>query len=470
MTSIFPKLGSVYEMDNIIISFLGNDNAGLLNLSAVNRKADQVISNYFFRKCFEQQHPHLANRNNIFKVLRECHPSNCWKVACCLLAKRDSRNTALHASFLQKGVPFIISVLQTQKSELEEKNRAICGSHCQDPSSPIDKAWKAYAKRKEEADAYNSKFEELFAPFEELIDSLLPEESLLPDASILEVALAKMSIKSQLGFLIGSNVVGEFFTNHSDQEIIERFLAAPMIGEIQSQLLSYCDRLEHGEISNQLEAKIKLLPACITQLIPSVRLIVNLAKEVNVWSENDGMTTGMLRDNYDELERKRKGYVNALEGIDRELAQFNPSSDTLDRLMSALTKHGLNLCNEYHFAMALEQGLVRLSALEECSGLIHRIIDGMEEPTPIVLDRIRGLINLNSLQIATFVWGHLYHLCAQGVHEDRWSEKHFPEHLMTLGMLVSDAVSQVQYGLTASSLPYIGISDIVGDKITYRKF
>ncbi len=468
MASIFPALTSVYEMDDLIISFLGNDNASLLNFSAVSHKAHEVLSNDFFRKCFEQQHPHLGNRDNIFNVLRESHPNNCWKVACCLLAKRDPGSTALHASFLQEGVPFIVSALQTQKSQLEEKNRAICGSHCQDPSSPIDQAWKAYAKRKEEADAYDSKFKELYAPIRKLFQSFLPDDV----NSNIRIQLASM-LQSQTAPLFGNDEVGEFFKSHSDQEIVDLVMDSPRIGQIQSQLLSYCDQIEHEEVRNQQEAKIKLLPASITQLIPSVRLIVNLFKEMNVWSGNDAMTVEKFRDDYEQLERKRKGLVNALEGIDRELTQFNPSSDTPDRLMSALKKHGLNLCHEYHFTMALEQRLVRLSALEECSGLIQRIIDGIEEPTPIVLDRIRGLINSNTLRIVTFVWGHLYHLCAQGVHEDRWSEKHFPEHLMILGMLVSDAVSQVQYALeetnTGSYLPYIGISDIVGDKITYRK-
>src|SRR5271170_3060931 len=104
MASIFPKLNSVYEMDDLIISFLGKDNASLLNFSAVCRKAHEVVSNDFFKKCFEQHHPHLANRNDIFKALCEYHPNICWKVACCFFSKSTPPDRLnLNYSFLQEA-------------------------------------------------------------------------------------------------------------------------------------------------------------------------------------------------------------------------------------------------------------------------------------------------------------------------------------------------------------------------------
>jgi hypothetical protein len=112
ITPIFPR--SSHDAESQIISFL--DDRNLVVLSGVNRSAYHVLSNKFFNQCFADHHPYLAKFDNVFKVLRDGHPNNCWKVVCCALSERYLR---ISPSFVREAVPLIREHLISKKMQYE---------------------------------------------------------------------------------------------------------------------------------------------------------------------------------------------------------------------------------------------------------------------------------------------------------------------------------------------------------------
>lgn len=144
--SIFPN--SVLDIDKQILSYV-SDPTVLVALSGTNRAAYQYLTNSeFFKNLFSKLHPQLAAREQTFQMLRENHPTNCWKVACSVLYKGEFKPGA---SFCAG----IVDSLKEQKNQLEEELKKICGSGYADPNSPIDQAWKAYEKNKQAFEAMN---------------------------------------------------------------------------------------------------------------------------------------------------------------------------------------------------------------------------------------------------------------------------------------------------------------------------
>lgn len=124
--SIFPNF--IPELEDMIIANLSDDTKSLLNFSAVSRRAHAVVTNSFFSKeHFEQKYPDLAKSEKIYQVLRECYPTLCWKVMCCLQSTHPSR-FSFKRDFLVQAVPSLRKSLQLQKENLLKELRDICGS------------------------------------------------------------------------------------------------------------------------------------------------------------------------------------------------------------------------------------------------------------------------------------------------------------------------------------------------------
>lgn len=153
---------SVFDIDKQIVSYI-SDPTVLVALSGVNRAGYRYLTNgEFFKDLFAKQHPHLAKLNRPFRILCEYHPSNCWKVACSALFFKDGFK--LKASFCAD----VLDTLRSQKAQLEQKLKEICGSGFADPNSLIDKAWKAYEKSKLDKPIETQKIIDSYSAYDKL--------------------------------------------------------------------------------------------------------------------------------------------------------------------------------------------------------------------------------------------------------------------------------------------------------------
>ena len=103
------------------------------------------------------------------------------------------------------------------------------------------------------------------------------------------------------------------------------------------------------------------------------------------------------------------------------------------------------LNSEFSRAQKVEIAIVRLPHLEKCRSLILNLLDHPEEVSDATLGTIRQMINSCDIQDIGRIWGELYEQCANGVDEDQWSEKHFPEFLSRLNAIVRHVVWQYNY-------------------------
>ena len=158
--TIFPKF--ISDIEPLIASFC--DFKSQINLSGVSKAAYKMLSNDgFFKALFKFQHPQLDSYDKQFTELCSYHPSNCYKIMCqvlnpthweipLFLSPPSEYLAPVHlgikwtSSFLNDALLLMISKLKTRKQELEARNKELCGSHYQDPSSLIDNAWRKYEK------------------------------------------------------------------------------------------------------------------------------------------------------------------------------------------------------------------------------------------------------------------------------------------------------------------------------------
>jgi hypothetical protein len=168
--AIFPF--SVHDADLKIISFC--DTATQLQLGRVNQRAFVVLKNQFFFDRFYGQHPLLETYQKLCcALLRSAHETNYEKVMCKVLDPeyRASFPGRFSFAFIEDGARFEKGKLHVKRQVYEEKNRAICGSHYEDPASPIDQAWKRLKACEEEAEAFHLEYK---VRMEELEDESSP--------------------------------------------------------------------------------------------------------------------------------------------------------------------------------------------------------------------------------------------------------------------------------------------------------
>lgn len=148
--TIFPGLFS--DLDFKIISFC--DTATQLRLGRVNARGNEVLTNQFFVDRFYLQHPLLKTYQKLCcALLRSSHDANGGKVMCKALDPeyRAQFPGRFSSTFIEDGARFEKGKLFLKRQPLDEKNKAICGSHYEDPNSPIDKAWKKFKTCEQEA-------------------------------------------------------------------------------------------------------------------------------------------------------------------------------------------------------------------------------------------------------------------------------------------------------------------------------
>lgn len=150
-SSSLSELNIPSEIDRKIISFLPYKDQVIL--SGLNKAAYYILSNNtYFKELFSTKYCSFENGNSegnlLFneKIALFCnyHPNNCWKVACCVF---QVGKVIFSCGFIQETTPKEIDQLKSKKNRCEIRIKEICGNFYEDPSSPIDQAWKAYDKQ-----------------------------------------------------------------------------------------------------------------------------------------------------------------------------------------------------------------------------------------------------------------------------------------------------------------------------------
>ncbi len=376
--TIFP--GLVSDVEPVIIN--NCDTNSLVQLSGVNKKLYQTFSNNkFFKNLFETQHQALFDNGNFFKTLRSFHPSNCWKVMSQLMnSTRDSEDfpRQLDPSFIGDAITHFLVRAEHAKRQLTEEIKAICGSHYQDPNSPIDKAWKAYKKCAQDLDAIKDKMGQ---SLDEIDKQLLPVHP--EDRGDIVASISQNPRQFQ-------NISAEEFLNIPEEE------RQGMLVEHLPVYHSVAELLINGD---------------------------DTAREIS----NLTFDTTRLAKKYKDLESDRHFLNLDLRENDREVSTF---------MEAPAQAHSAILAQEFRAARRQEDYFRNKLHLEECSVLIGKLIDDPEKRTPENLNHIRSLINACSFEAKKYIWSNLYFMRANSVIEDRWSEKHFQHYLATLQSLV----------------------------------
>ena len=403
--TIFPN--SISDADRIIISFC--DVGSLVNLSGVNLNAYQALSNNsFFKDLFNFQHPSLEQyKDKLFTKLRSCHPTNCFKIICQALSSLRSGVPLLQTRVFDKqgdifglhktnqirwnsvlvneALPNIFTNLHSRKSKSEERLKVLCGSYFADPGSALDIAWKKQKTCQEELEILKAEFKPIDEEYQQRFAQLIEP---------LKTIHSDWDLRSITHFLSDN---GEIFLAQSDEEF--RNSPEAKDGMDINHLPLYRDLarffLELKEADKPLRSKTK------------------------EWED--------LSFAYENLENERVILTDTINNIDNELKK--DSSELL-------VNHQIALSDEITSAFGLEKALAEHPRLNKCKVLIQKLLDHPEEKTPEALDSIRQMINALTCDDKAYIWGSLYRECANGVHEDRWSENHFQDHLFELKDIV----------------------------------
>lgn len=121
----------------------------VVNLSRVSKIAQISLSNEFFKSYLISHYPCLETRVNEEKEARFKHlstflPHYCWKMTCVFMDQlyySEHPSKISFAFFKECAAPSIRGAVEAKKRDCESKLKEICGSHSEDPESPINKAW-----------------------------------------------------------------------------------------------------------------------------------------------------------------------------------------------------------------------------------------------------------------------------------------------------------------------------------------
>lgn len=367
----------------------------LLLLSSVNKSASRYLSNEFFKAHYFKMHGSLEHYDKLYTILRSTHPSNCWKVMCAVMdpkwgpGEKNSPSIAKRVSpaFIEEALPKVVEPLNAQIQEAEQNHKAICGSGY-DPLSRIDRVWKAKEKAEQ-----NFKI----AKNEHRASSKRLLEELEIDAAEKNVQIDE----KQLGVIIC-----RYFNDDVEQFVscsYEQFVEKVPIEEISKDLFSVYQKMMKGSF-----LLTPLYDRCT--LLQSRELVLSTL--------------------YEGLESEQLKYQGRIKYAKEKL---NNSS----------AYHLSELTEEWIAARSLESNIKSKEALDKCDVLLQKLIDHPEEKTDGAFEEVRRLINLTNDNFNLFIWGNLYCRCANGVKEDKWSEKHFNEFLPELKEIIQRSLNEI---------------------------
>ncbi len=388
--TIFPNTPS--DIQKVII--LKCNPTGLIHLSGVNKEASTLLSNEFFKKLHDDQHPYLAVFDRLFGKLCSYHPLNCWKVVCQVTDpswkgyqgedKTVSIALRLSPSFVQEANSAAVLELESEKEKVVKRIKEICGTHFEDPLSPIDQAWKGYKKNEEEFRLVNQEYSQGVEQVGEEFD---------------------YEFMSILGDIIGDLDEDNF------EGAAGRFIS-----------MSYEEFVEKMDEGRKEKSKEYFL---LYQKIAQLKL-----KLRPIWIRRDE-----FRIQYRALEQRRVECQFRINSTDSRINHFNSNSALI---------HMDELTREWNEARNIIENSESKTKLSKCSDLITKLINSPVEQTPEALAEIRSLINACADDHRIDVWNTLYYLSGNGVMEASWAENHFQHHLPELNLAVKRAVKNIQ--------------------------
>ncbi len=393
---VFPLLPS--EVQALIIPFCST--YSLLSLSSANKSAFEYLPNVnFFQKHYFEQHPLLKPYDKLYTVLLTTHPSNCWKVMCKVMdAQWGPMNSSfanrVRPEFLEEAHPKNVERINTQIKAWEEKNKEICGSYFEDPSSPIDKTWKELDRCAQDCVIARIQHDDLSKQKQDEVELAMKEKNLQLDVDQLKM------------------IVDQFDGG------AEAFVSS-----------SYEEFLENSPDEN---------PAMSGDLFALYQKIIRDSLSIDSSFEN----YRRLRDRsyefshqYFVLEKLRGNVANKLAIEKRRLHEYQSNPAKI---------HLAELTEERFAAMMIERNLKSKYSLDKCLSLVKTLVNHPEEKTPEAFQQVQDLINACHDDYRIKVWSQLYFQCASRAIEDSWAEKHFKDHLRTLSTILAEVAFEAK--------------------------
>ncbi len=390
-TTIFPN--SDDDVETHIIDF--SETTDLIPLSRVNKAAQDKLKNEeIFKTRFFIEHPLLMKCPRIFRRVHENHPNSSWKLG---YSAMRTDNFQVSLSFIKNSTESIAVALNNAKEALEIYHTGLCGSRFADPASPIHKAWEAMQRGVQELQEIHSKRQQLLQDLQQTYVS--PEEA-----------------------------HGALFFLTMDPSIVD--LLRDGAEEVIS--ITYFDASRQKNVTTRFYKGILPLYAKSVQLDAATRI------QRHVISERTKC--------FQEMKKQESTYAQALSDVKSQLLQIDQWTKSQDKNShhDFFSQIRDKLYQQFAMAKQLEENIKCLPTLEECRDLINTLREQNAPPLQADLDRVRELINSCPLKIMTSFWLDLYLQCAQGVHEDRWSENHFAEHLHMLSVFVKTKIIEIQ--------------------------
>lgn len=305
-------------------------------------------------------------------------------------------------AFMEEARPKVIEKLNSQIKINEAKDKEVCGSYFEDPSSPIHQAWAEREQYGRDAEAASK---ECNALSQKLHDELMLETK----QKNVQIDLRQLEA-----------VVNRYFDEDQEKFIscsYEQFMEKATDEVISKDLFSVYQKMMTSSLQ-----------------ISTLRLGATTLQGRYAQSHNK----------YWNLEEERKGNQGRIVHYKQQLTEF---------LENSVHSHLGVLTSEWSCARFLEETLNDKDSLEKCRELVEKLIKHPEERSLESFAKVRRLVNCCGSCIS--IWHDLYHACANHQIEDSWSEKHFVDFLPELSQILSQRIIEAQHWIDKQSREYM---------------
>src|SRR5690348_8259772 len=143
------------DIDGVVINVLKEDKAGeaLVSLSYVNKYTQGILTNDWFKRLFEFQHP-LLSEKNLLPSFQSFYSDHSWKIIYSLFSSSQKSEWTTSYPGISLKMPksvqlrtssLIREALLSRKEQLITKREELCGNYFGDPRGLLDQAWKNQA-------------------------------------------------------------------------------------------------------------------------------------------------------------------------------------------------------------------------------------------------------------------------------------------------------------------------------------
>ncbi len=424
------------------------DERSLIGLSGVNKFFYQLLNNDFFKELFDKRNPDLRQLVPLlFREISTFHPLNFWKMASIDIAIHGDFNTSFSIYriantelFREQTHPLLIANLQNTRAEAEAKLKSLVGAGYADPSSPIDIAWKAFEKSRNE---YKSHKDQLIKDIETLsldrVNLLGPQHKrvfsiLMALPETLNEAPPKIAIDFLINTLESTNFSDEPLPEIHQEATGDMFRGARVRqeGEIYWNLfgairLREVEKGASDEESYSITAKKMGIPEELISQALKLNFQIDAFRELFVKLRNEEKETKSFYEQMEKMRLKASRSTKLLEcPFKAQEIKYLITESCLETYYECL-KRAIDYKDEIH----------KRWKFIDFSKLINLSIN--KGLSPIDAENIRNYVN--SLPSPGEIWGTLYHRCSGGIIEDRWAELHFHGFLPELLDIVIQSLS-----------------------------